>query len=161
MSRLSLIWRVPSSFFGNIYRAIFLSENAFLRNIRKQAKKKKREEELGRFGCVGIASHSQGALPNFQRLVSDDRKPQTIRTGNSGRHTKEGKLSSWLSFFFEESNLECREKRKVKVTENYIENTDFAYAATSRPGHMPRQLPARLSGIRSIAKARKFTAAIS
>ena len=38
-SRSSLIWRVPSSFFGNIYRAIFLSENAFLRNIRKQAKK--------------------------------------------------------------------------------------------------------------------------
>ena len=41
-------------------------------------------------------------------------------------------------------------KKKVKVTENRIENTDFAYAATSRPGHMPRQLPARLSGIRSI-----------
>ena len=54
------------------------------------------------------------------------------------------------SLFFEESNLECWEKRKVKVTENGVENTDFAYAATSRPGHMPRQLPARLSGIRSI-----------
>ena len=35
--------------------------------------------------------------------------------------------------------------------ENCVENTDFAYAATSRPGHMPRQLPARLSGIRSIS----------
>ena len=54
------------------------------------------------------------------------------------------------SLFFEESNLECWEKRKVKVTENCVENTVFAYAATSRPGHMPRQLPARLSGIRSI-----------
>ena len=38
----------------------------------------------------------------------------------------------------------------MKVTENCVENTDFAYAAASRPGHMPRQLPARLSGIRSI-----------
>ena len=54
------------------------------------------------------------------------------------------------SLFFEGSNLECWEKRKVQVTENYVENTDFAYAATSRPGHMPRQLPARLSGMRSI-----------
>ena len=33
---------VHSSFFGNISSAIFLSENAFLRNIRKQAKKKKK-----------------------------------------------------------------------------------------------------------------------
>ena len=73
------MWRVPSSFFGNISSPIFLSENAFLRNIRKQAKKKKRrEEKLGRFGCVGIASLSQGALPNFQRLVSDDRKTENI-----------------------------------------------------------------------------------
>ena len=43
-SRSSLIdhepW-VPSSFFGNFSSAIFLSENAFLRNIRKQAKKRK------------------------------------------------------------------------------------------------------------------------
>ena len=54
------------------------------------------------------------------------------------------------SLFFEESNLECWEKRKVKVTENCVKNTDFAYAATSEPGHIPRQLPARLSGIRSI-----------
>ena len=107
----TVIWRVPSSFFGNISSAIFLSENAFLRNIRKQTTKR-REEELGRFGCVGIASHSQGTLPNFQRMVSDDRKTPAIRTGNSARHTKEGKLSGLLSFF-EESNLECWEKRKV------------------------------------------------
>ena len=111
--------------------------------------KKRREEELGRFGCVGIASRSQGALPNFQRLVSDDRKTQTIRTGNSGRHTKEGDLSTELSFFRRKQSRMLG-KKKVKVTENRIENTDFAYAATSRPGHMPRQLPARLSGIRSI-----------
>ena len=52
------------------------------------------------------------------------------------------------SLFFEESNLECWEKRKVKVTENCVEYTNFAFAATSRPGHMPRQLPARLSGIK-------------
>ena len=106
-------WRVPSSFFGNIYRAIFLSENAFLRNIRKQAKnKKRREEEFGRFGCVGIASHSQGALPNFQRLVSDDRKTQTIRTGKSGRHTKEGELSGWLSFFSKKAISNVSKKGK-------------------------------------------------
>ena len=36
----TVIWRVPPSFFGNISSAIFLSENAFLRNIRKQAKQK-------------------------------------------------------------------------------------------------------------------------
>ena len=58
---------------------------------------------------------------------------------------KENRVAS--SLFFEESNLECWEKRKVKVTENCVENTDFAYTATSRPGHMPRQFPARLSGI--------------
>ena len=55
---------------------------------------KKIREELGRFGCVGIASHSHaGALPNLKRMVSDDRKTPTIRTGNSARHTKEGNLS--------------------------------------------------------------------
>ena len=41
-------------------------------------------------------------------------------------------------------------KKKVKVTDSCVENTDFAYAAKSRPGHMPSQLPARLSSIRSI-----------
>ena len=30
------------------------------------------------------------------------------------------------------------------------ETTEFAYVATSRPAHMPHQLLARLSGIRSI-----------
>ena len=67
--------------------------------------------------------------------------------------TYKGRKIEWLAlffFFFEESNLECWEKRQVKVTENCVENTDFAYMATSRPGHMPRQLPAPLSGIRSI-----------
>ena len=38
--------------------------------------RKEKEEELGRFGCVGIASHSQGVLPNFQGMVFDDRKLQ-------------------------------------------------------------------------------------
>ena len=41
-------------------------------------------------------------------------------------------------------------KKESKSDGDCVENTDFAYAATSRPGHMPRQLPARLSGIRSI-----------
>ena len=41
------------------------------------------------------------------------------------------------------------------MTENCVENTDFAYAAASRPGHMPRQLPARLSGIRSIGNRKR------
>ena len=56
---------------------------------------------------------------------------------------------SWVFFGIEESNLECWERRKVKVTENCVENTDFAYAATSRPGQMPDKLTARLSGITS------------
>ena len=75
-------------------------------------------------------------------MVSDDRKTPTIR------QRKENWVAS--SLFFKESNLERWEKRKVNVMENCVENTDFAYAATSRPGHMPRQLPARLSGIKSI-----------
>ena len=73
-------------------------------------------------------------------------EPETVL----GIQKKENWVASSLFFFFEESNLECWEKRKVKVTENCVENTDFAFAATSRSGHMPRQLPARLSGIRSI-----------
>ena len=73
-------------------------------------------------------------------------EPETV----VGIQRKENWVAS--SLFFEESNLECWGKRKVKVTENFVENTDFAYAATSRPGHMPRQLPARSSGIRSISK---------
>ena len=122
--------------------------------------KKRREEELGTFSCVGIASHSQGALPNFQRLVSDDHKTPTIRIGNSGRQTKEGKSSGYLSFFRRKQSRMLG-KTKVKVTENYVENTDFAHAATSRPGHMPRQLPARLSGIRSIASPHGHTFSLS
>ena len=84
---------------------MFLPENAFLRNIRKQAKKgKKSLKELA-------APQAQGVLPNFQRMFSDDRKTPAIRTGNSSRQTRKGKLSGWLSFF-EESNLECWEKGK-------------------------------------------------
>ena len=47
-SRSSLIEPVPSPFFGNISSAISLSENGFLRNIRKQGKKegKKSLEDL-------------------------------------------------------------------------------------------------------------------
>ena len=41
-----MIWRIYSSFFENISSAIFLSENAFLRNIRKQAKKKEGKKSL-------------------------------------------------------------------------------------------------------------------
>ena len=79
---------------------MFLSENALLRNIRKQAKKKRRtEEELGRFGCVGIASHSQGALPSFQRLVSDDRKTQNYSNRKQWL-TYKGRRIEWLALFF-------------------------------------------------------------
>ena len=154
----TVIWRVLSSFFGNISSAISpLSPGS---KQKKKKKKRKEKEKKGRRAwkiwlpryCQSFRS-SQGALPNFQRLVSDDRKTPTIRTGNSGRHSKKEKwVASPLFFFFEESNLECWGKRKVKVTVNCVENTDFAYA-TSRPGHMPRQLPARLSGIRSIEYA--------
>ena len=94
-SRWSLIDHEP--WFGEFLR-LSLGISPALSFLSEASKKKKgREEELGRFGCVGIAS--QGALPNFQRMVSDDRKTPTIRTGNSARHTKEGKLSGLLSFF--------------------------------------------------------------
>ena len=61
--------------------------------------------------------------------------------------TYKGRKIEWLALFFSKKAISNVGKRKVKVTENCVENTDFAYAATSRPGHMPRQLPARLSGI--------------
>ena len=83
-------------------------------------------------------------------MVSDDRKVQLFEPDKQCS-TYKGRKTEWLALFFlEESNLKCWEKRNVKLTENCIENTDFAYAARSRPGHMPRQLLARLSGIRSI-----------
>ena len=72
----------------------FFFGNCFL-TIRKQAKKKKEgKKSLEDFAAsVSPVTDSQGVLPNFQRLVSDDRKTPTIRTRSSGRHTKEGKLS--------------------------------------------------------------------
>ena len=83
-------------------------------------------------------------------MVSNDRKSPTIRIGQTVLDVQ--KKENWVasSLFFEESNLKCWEKRNVKLTENCVENTDFAYAATSWPGHMPCQLLAHLSGIRSI-----------
>ena len=87
-------------------------------NSGSKQKKRKKGRRAWKIGCVGIANHSQGALPNFQRMGSDDRKTPTIRTGNIARQTREGKWSGKLSFFFEESNLECWVKRKVKVAEN-------------------------------------------
>ena len=65
--------------------------------------------------------------------------------------TYKGRKIEWLALCFSKKAISnVGKKRKVKVTENCVENTDFAYTATSRPGHMPRQLPARLSGIRYI-----------
>ena len=73
------------------FPALSFFQKMLSQEILGSKKKKKRREE---FGCVGIASHSQGALPNFQkRMVPDDRKTPTVRTGNSARHTKEGNLS--------------------------------------------------------------------
>ena len=72
----------------------FFRKMLSLRNIRKQAKKKEGKKSLEDLAAsVSPVTDSQGVLPNFLRPVSDDRKTPTIRTGNSGRHTKEGKLS--------------------------------------------------------------------
>ena len=147
----TVIWRAPSSFFGKISSAIFLSGNAFLRNIRKQAKKKKKKGR--RAWKIWLRrlrqsfSRSAAKLPKKGLRWSQNSNYSNRKQCSAYKGRKNGVASS---LFFEETNLECWEKRKVKVTENCVENTDFAYAAASRPGHMPRQLPARLSGIRSI-----------
>ena len=153
-SRLSLI----EPWFGGLLRlslgknssAIFLSGNAFLRNIRKHAKKKKE-------GKKSLEDLAASVSPVIRKVRCQASKKGLRWSQNSNYSNRKqcsaykGRKIEWLAlFFFEESNLECWEKRKAKVTENCVENTDFAFAATARPGHMPRQLPARLSGIRSI-----------
>ena len=145
----TVIWRVPSSFFENVSSATFLSENAFFRKIRKQAKKKKGR----RARKIWLRRYRQ----SFARCAA--KLPKTgLRWSQNSSYSnrkqwstcKERKIE-WLALFFSKKAIWNVGKRKVKVTENCVENTDFAYAATSRPGHMPRQLPACLSGIRSIS----------
>ena len=149
----TVIWRVPSSFFENISSAIFLSENAFLRNTRKQAKKKKEE---GKKSLEDLAASVSPVIRKARCQTSKDWSPMIAKLQLFESETvvgiqrKENRVASSL-FFFRRKQSQMLGKRKVKVTENCVENTDFAYAATSWPGHMPRQLPARLSGIPSWA----------
>ena len=67
---------------------------------------------------------------------------------------KENRVASSL-FFSKESNLECWEKRKVKVTENCVENTDRTVSTSTTIGvlRMPianilRGLPCGLESLR-------------
>ena len=120
-----------------------------------EASKKKKKEE-GKKSMEDLAASVSPVIRKARCQTSKDWSPMIAKLQLFELETvvdiqrKENWVASSLFFFFEESDLECWEKRKVKVTENCVENTDFAYAAISRPGHMLRQLPARLSGIRSI-----------
>ena len=109
--------------------------------IRTQAEKKGREAELGRLGCIGIASHSPGTLPNIQRMVSDDRKTPTIRTGNSARHTRKENRVAIALFFRRKQSRMLGKKESKSDGELRRKHWYCIYAATSGPGHMPRQLP--------------------
>ena len=159
MSRSSLIEPVPSSFFGNISSAIFLSE-MLRKMLRKRAKKNclgsKQKKKEGKKSLEDLAVSVSPVIRKARCQTSKDWSPMTAKLKLFEPETVVDiqRKENWVpsSLFIEESKLECWEKRKEKVTENCIENTDFACAATSRPGHMPRQLPARLSGIRSIEK---------
>ena len=123
----SVIWRVPSSFFENISSAIFLSENAFLRNIRKQAKKQGRKSLEAK---IWLRRYRQ----SFARRAAKLPKPGLRWSQNSNYSnrkqwsTYKGRKIEWLAlFFFRRKQSRMLGKRKVKVTENCVENTDFAY----------------------------------
>ena len=74
-SRSSLIEPVPSSFFGNISSAIFLSENAFLRNIRKQSKKKKE----GKKSLEDLAVSVSPVIRKVRCQTSEDWSPMIAK----------------------------------------------------------------------------------
>ena len=83
-----------------------------------------------------------------------DLQLSSIRTGNSDNHKN---MESWVasSLFFDESNLECWDEGKLKVSgerkvevDNCAEKTDFVYQSIPQPSPIPRQFPARLLSIR-------------
>ena len=142
-------WRVPSSFFGNISSVIFLSENAFLRNIRKQAKKKKEgKKSLEDLAASDRQLHSQGALPNYQRVVSDDCKlqlfePETVLD----IQRKENWVASSL-FFFRRKQARMLGKKGSK-SDGELHRKHW-FCIRGNISARPHQPPARLSGTRSI-----------
>ena len=145
----TVIWRVPSSFFENISSAIFLSENAFLRNIRKQAKKKGR-----RAWKIWLRRYRHSFARRAAKLPKTGlRWSQNPNYSNRKQwSTYKGRKIEWLALFFSKKTISNAGKKETKSDGELRQNTDFAHAATSRPAHMPSQLPARLSGIRSIHK---------
>ena len=99
----TVIWRVPSSFFGNFSSVIFLSENAFLRNIREQAKKKK---EKRRRACRQWKIWLRRYRQSFARRAA--KLPQnglwwSQNSNYSNRKqcsTYKGRKIEWLALFF-------------------------------------------------------------
>ena len=129
----TVIWRAPSSFFGKISSAIFLSGNAFLRNIRKEAKKKKKGRRAGKIWLRRLRqsfSRSAAKLPKKGLRWSQNSNYSNRKQCSAYK----GRKMEWLALFFDESNLECWEKRKVKVTENCVENTDFCIRGSISAG---------------------------
>ena len=80
-------------------RVSWLVRNAFVRNIRKQAKKKKRrEEELG-YLAVSVSPFIRKARCQLPKNGLWWSQNSTIRTGNSARHIK-GRKIEWLALSF-------------------------------------------------------------
>ena len=100
----TVIWRVPSSFFGNISSAIFLSENAFLRNIRKQAKKKKRAGS--RAWKIWLRRYRQSLIRKVCCRTSKDSGLRSRWSQNSNYSNRKqwsaykGRKIEWLALFF-------------------------------------------------------------
>ena len=94
----TVIWRAPSSFFGKISSAIFLSGNAFLRNIRKEAKKKKGR----RAGKIWLRRLRQ----SFSRSAAKLPKKGLRWSQNSNYSNRKqcsaykGRKMEWLALFF-------------------------------------------------------------
>ena len=88
-----------------------------LRNIYSKQEKNRRKEELGRFGCVGIASfiHKAAKLPKIGLRWSQAAATR-LRTRNGASRTKQGKLINYLSFFALFRSKQSRMLGKKKST---------------------------------------------
>ena len=112
------VWRVPSSFFGNISGAIFLSQNAFLRNIRKQAKKKKKGKkslEVLTASVSPVIRKARCQLPKTGLRWSQNSNYSNRKQWS----TYKGRKIEWLALSFlkkEISNVGKKGKEKWRST---------------------------------------------
>ena len=110
--------------------------------------KEKREEELGRFGCVGIAASFARRAAKIPKSGFRWLCRQNSNYSNRKQcSTYKGEKNEWLALSFRRKQSRMLGRKESKRTENCCENTDFDYATIPRAGHMPSQLPARLSGL--------------